>query len=105
MGLSGAEGDAEKTSLSADHLRSKSGPRRASRCAEGRAGAGRAGPGGWAVPASQPLCLQHQNGMYGLHQGVHHFNSFDGVQSLPLLLRQAGVRTGEGLRATAGTGQ
>ncbi|KAG8507505.1 N-sulfoglucosamine sulfohydrolase [Galemys pyrenaicus] len=37
---------------------------------------------------------QHQNGMYGLHQGVHHFNSFDRVQSLPLLLRQAGVRTG-----------
>lgn len=32
--------------------------------------------------------------MYGLHQGVHHFNSFDGVRSLPLLLRQAGVRTG-----------
>ncbi|KAF6739140.1 N-sulfoglucosamine sulfohydrolase [Oryzias melastigma] len=37
---------------------------------------------------------QHQNGMYGLHQGVHHFNSFEGVQSLPLLLSQAGVRTG-----------
>ncbi|XP_057632636.1 N-sulphoglucosamine sulphohydrolase isoform X2 [Chionomys nivalis] len=37
---------------------------------------------------------QHQNGMYGLHQHVHHFNSFDKVQSLPLLLRQAGVRTG-----------
>lgn len=37
---------------------------------------------------------QHQNGMYGLHQGVHHFNSFDGVQSLPLLLSQAGIHTG-----------
>uniref|UniRef100_A0A3Q2QVY6 N-sulfoglucosamine sulfohydrolase (sulfamidase) n=1 Tax=Fundulus heteroclitus TaxID=8078 RepID=A0A3Q2QVY6_FUNHE len=37
---------------------------------------------------------QHQNGMYGLHQGVHHFNSFDGVQSLPLLLGQANVHTG-----------
>ncbi|XP_060027830.1 N-sulphoglucosamine sulphohydrolase isoform X5 [Erinaceus europaeus] len=36
---------------------------------------------------------QHQNGMYGLHQDVHHFNSFDGVQSLPLLLSQAGIRT------------
>ncbi|XP_011385816.2 N-sulphoglucosamine sulphohydrolase, partial [Pteropus vampyrus] len=36
---------------------------------------------------------QHQIGMYGLHQGVHHFSSFDRVQSLPLLLRQAGVRT------------
>ncbi|XP_032994898.1 LOW QUALITY PROTEIN: N-sulphoglucosamine sulphohydrolase [Lacerta agilis] len=37
---------------------------------------------------------QHQNGMYGLHQDVHHFNSFDSVRSLPLLLRQAGIRTG-----------
>ncbi|XP_038570059.1 N-sulphoglucosamine sulphohydrolase-like isoform X1 [Micropterus salmoides] len=37
---------------------------------------------------------QHQNGMYGLHQGVHHFNSFDGVQSLSLLLSQANVHTG-----------
>uniref|UniRef100_A0A7N5P4N7 N-sulfoglucosamine sulfohydrolase n=2 Tax=Ailuropoda melanoleuca TaxID=9646 RepID=A0A7N5P4N7_AILME len=37
---------------------------------------------------------QHQNGMYGLHQDVHHFDSFDGVQSLPRLLGQAGIRTG-----------
>ncbi|MED6246707.1 hypothetical protein ATANTOWER_022277, partial [Ataeniobius toweri] len=37
---------------------------------------------------------QHQNGMYGLHQGVHHFNSFNGVQSLPLLLSQANIHTG-----------
>ncbi|KAM6468571.1 N-sulfoglucosamine sulfohydrolase isoform 1-T1 [Liasis olivaceus] len=37
---------------------------------------------------------QHQNGMYGLHQDVHHFNSFDSVRSLPLLLSQAGIRTG-----------
>ncbi|XP_051653346.1 N-sulphoglucosamine sulphohydrolase isoform X4 [Manacus candei] len=37
---------------------------------------------------------QHQNGMYGLHQDVHHFNSFDGVRSLPHLLSQGGVRTG-----------
>lgn len=37
---------------------------------------------------------QHQNGMYGLHQGVHHFNSFDGVQSLPLLLGKANIHTG-----------
>lgn len=36
----------------------------------------------------------HQNGMYGLHHSVHHFNSFDGVRSLPSLLRQSGVRTG-----------
>ncbi|NXF58664.1 SPHM sulfohydrolase, partial [Ciccaba nigrolineata] len=37
---------------------------------------------------------QHQSGMYGLHQDVHHFNSFDGVRSLPRLLSHAGVRTG-----------
>ena len=37
---------------------------------------------------------QHQNGMYGLHQSVHHFNSFDAVRSLPLLLQKANVRTG-----------
>lgn len=41
--------------------------------------------------------------MYGLHQDVHHFNSFDKVQSLPLLLSQAGVHTGE-LRAGYSTG-
>ena len=37
---------------------------------------------------------QHQNGMYGLHQGVHHFNSFDGVRSLPLILAKHNIRTG-----------
>ncbi|XP_013388757.1 N-sulphoglucosamine sulphohydrolase [Lingula anatina] len=37
---------------------------------------------------------QHQNGMYGLQHGVHHFHSFDGVKSLPLILRQSGIRTG-----------
>ncbi|PVD37437.1 hypothetical protein C0Q70_00027 [Pomacea canaliculata] len=37
---------------------------------------------------------QHQNGMYGLHQGVHHFNSFDGVQTLPLILHKNNIRTG-----------
>lgn len=37
---------------------------------------------------------QHQNGMYGLHQGVHHFNSFDEVKSLPYLLKSKGLRTG-----------
>ncbi|XP_071524351.1 N-sulphoglucosamine sulphohydrolase [Panulirus ornatus] len=36
----------------------------------------------------------HQNGMYGLHQGYHHFNSFDGVRSLPGILSAHGVRTG-----------
>ena len=33
---------------------------------------------------------QHQNGMYGLHHTVHHFNSFDAVQSLPLILHNTG---------------
>lgn len=33
---------------------------------------------------------QHQNGMYGLHHTVHHFNSFDQVQSLPLILHNTG---------------
>ncbi|ESP01399.1 hypothetical protein LOTGIDRAFT_230682 [Lottia gigantea] len=37
---------------------------------------------------------QHQNGMYGLHHSVHHFNSFDDVRSLPYLLQKAGIRTG-----------
>ncbi|XP_037093191.1 N-sulphoglucosamine sulphohydrolase-like [Pollicipes pollicipes] len=36
----------------------------------------------------------HQNGMYGLHQSVHHFNSFDGLLSLPALLRAHGLTTG-----------
>ncbi|CAH0398121.1 unnamed protein product [Chilo suppressalis] len=36
----------------------------------------------------------HQNGMYGLHHGVHHFSSFDNVTSLPAILRQHGVYTG-----------
>ncbi|CAE1300297.1 SGSH [Acanthosepion pharaonis] len=37
---------------------------------------------------------QHQNGMYGLHHSVHHFNSFDQVRSLPLILQNAGIYTG-----------
>ncbi|CAM1291138.1 SGSH (predicted) [Pycnogonum litorale] len=37
---------------------------------------------------------QHQNGMYGLHQTVHHFDSFDKVQSLPHILNKNGVATG-----------
>lgn len=45
---------------------------------------------------------QHQNGMYGLHQGVHHFSSFEGVRSLPLLLSRAAVRTGEASCRAAG---
>ncbi|XP_005108501.1 N-sulphoglucosamine sulphohydrolase [Aplysia californica] len=37
---------------------------------------------------------QHQNGMYGLHHGVHHFNSFDGLRTLPNILSKAGIKTG-----------
>ncbi|KAK3930451.1 N-sulfoglucosamine sulfohydrolase [Frankliniella fusca] len=36
----------------------------------------------------------HQNGMYGLHHGIHHFNSFDEVRSLPNILRHNGIYTG-----------
>lgn len=36
----------------------------------------------------------HQNGMYGLHQGVHHFVSFDSVESLPHILRMNKIKTG-----------
>lgn len=35
----------------------------------------------------------HTNGMYGLEHQVHHFNSFDTVRALPVLLEQAGYRT------------
>ncbi|ROT78091.1 putative N-sulfoglucosamine sulfohydrolase isoform X1 [Penaeus vannamei] len=44
----------------------------------------------------------HQNGMYGLHQGYHHFNSFDGVRSLPGILAEHDVRTGIVGRSTWG---
>ena len=37
---------------------------------------------------------QHQNGMYGLHQGYHHFMSFDEVQSLPRIIKKH-IRTGK----------
>ena len=30
----------------------------------------------------------HQNGMNGLHQDAHHFQSYDQVQSLPVLLKK-----------------
>ncbi|KAK6642945.1 hypothetical protein RUM43_004447 [Polyplax serrata] len=36
----------------------------------------------------------HETGMYGLHQGVHHFNSFDNVKSLPKILNDHGIFTG-----------
>lgn len=32
--------------------------------------------------------------MYGLHQGDNHFNAFDGIQSLPTLLKDNKIRTG-----------
>ncbi|ESO95264.1 hypothetical protein LOTGIDRAFT_175173 [Lottia gigantea] len=37
---------------------------------------------------------QHQNGMYGLHHNPHHFNSFDDIRSLPVILGDHGIRTG-----------
>ncbi|ENN73961.1 hypothetical protein YQE_09462, partial [Dendroctonus ponderosae] len=36
----------------------------------------------------------HQNGMYGLHQGVHHFDSFNTIESLPKILQRHNIRTG-----------
>lgn len=33
--------------------------------------------------------------MYGLHHGIHHFNSFDDVQSLPKILKRNNIRTGK----------
>ena len=36
----------------------------------------------------------HQNGMYGLHHDVHHFQSFDAVQSLTKVLSKHDVYTG-----------
>jgi N-sulfoglucosamine sulfohydrolase len=35
----------------------------------------------------------HRNGMYGLQHDHHHFQSFDGVKGLPVLLGGAGYRT------------
>lgn len=32
--------------------------------------------------------------MYGLHQGVHHFDSFKNLKSLPKILKANDVRTG-----------
>ena len=39
----------------------------------------------------------HANGMYGLAHDYHHFQSFDTVRSLPVMLTEAGYKT-----ATAG---
>ncbi|KAJ5708719.1 Alkaline phosphatase-like alpha/beta/alpha [Penicillium malachiteum] len=36
----------------------------------------------------------HQNGQYGLHNGRHHFTTFDHVQSAPELFSQHGYTTG-----------
>ena len=32
--------------------------------------------------------------MFGLHNGYHHFNSFDGVKSLPYIMKKSNIRTG-----------
>jgi N-sulfoglucosamine sulfohydrolase len=37
--------------------------------------------------------FNHANGQYGLQHAVHHFQSFDDVRSLPVLLSAAGYRT------------
>ena len=51
----------------------------------------------------QPFCSRsalltglpvHQNGMYGLHQEVQHFNSFQKVRSVTKILMDKGVKTG-----------
>uniref|UniRef100_A0A8D8M3X3 N-sulphoglucosamine sulphohydrolase n=1 Tax=Cacopsylla melanoneura TaxID=428564 RepID=A0A8D8M3X3_9HEMI len=44
-----------------------------------------------AILTGQP---SHQNGMYGLHHDVHHFNSFDSVKTLPKILKDSRIRTG-----------
>jgi N-sulfoglucosamine sulfohydrolase len=36
----------------------------------------------------------HKNGMYGLQHWQHHFQSFDDIKSLPVILAQNGYRTG-----------
>lgn len=36
----------------------------------------------------------HQNGMFGLQNGYHHFQSFDTVKSLPNILSANGIYTG-----------
>ena len=36
----------------------------------------------------------HQNGLYGLHHDVHHYDSFSAVRSLPSILSDGGIRTG-----------
>ncbi|XP_054277312.1 N-sulphoglucosamine sulphohydrolase isoform X2 [Macrosteles quadrilineatus] len=36
----------------------------------------------------------HQNGMYGLHNGVHNFDSLKNSKSLPNILSEHGIRTG-----------
>src|SRR5688500_16325008 len=37
--------------------------------------------------------FNHANGQYGLQHAAHHFQSFDDVKSLPVLLSAAGYRT------------
>lgn len=42
----------------------------------------------------------HQNGMYGLHNGVHHFDSFKNVNSITKVLRDNGIMTGINILST-----
>jgi N-sulfoglucosamine sulfohydrolase len=42
----------------------------------------------------------HASGQYGLAHGEHNFHTRDGVKTLPILLRQAGYRTGRFGRST-----
>uniref|UniRef100_A0A182SY23 Sulfatase N-terminal domain-containing protein n=1 Tax=Anopheles maculatus TaxID=74869 RepID=A0A182SY23_9DIPT len=37
---------------------------------------------------------EHQNGQYGLHNGVHNFNSLPKIRSISSILGKAGIRTG-----------
>ncbi|XP_063701747.1 N-sulphoglucosamine sulphohydrolase [Culicoides brevitarsis] len=44
-----------------------------------------------ALLTGQP---SHENGMYGLHQGIHHFDSFRNTKSLPNILKNHGIASG-----------
>ncbi|XP_055607994.1 N-sulphoglucosamine sulphohydrolase [Uranotaenia lowii] len=37
---------------------------------------------------------EHQNGMYGLHNGIHNFNALSNIKGLSSVLGNAGIRTG-----------
>jgi len=48
----------------------------------------------WGRSALLTGLPQHENGMYGLHHSVNHFNSFDNIHSLSEILRSHDVYTG-----------